>query len=65
MLDLPHEPVVVHEYVIQAEVKASAYEGLEITDLSFYDALAYGFCSGSASSGPADQMECSVQSKKG
>lgn len=64
MMDLPQEPAVVHEYVMETKEKASAEQSLEITDLSFYNVLAGGMCSGSSSSGPADTIVASTNSAK-
>ena len=60
-MDLPQEPGIVHEYVMETKEKASAEQNLEITDLSFYNVLAGGMCSGSSSSGPADKIESSTK----
>jgi hypothetical protein len=58
MMDLPQEPAIVHECIV--EVKASSQQHLEITDLSFYNVLAGGMCSGSSSSGPGDIIQTSA-----
>lgn len=56
-MDLPQEPAIVHEYVMETKEKASAEKNLEITDLSFYNVLAGGMCSGSSSSGPGEKID--------
>ncbi len=62
MLDhnVHHNQPVVHEYVIESHLQkendsqsnANLYALVEM-DLSFYDSLGAGFCSGSSSSGGA------------
>lgn len=56
MMDLPQEPAVVHEVVVETKTMASMEKELEITDLSFYDVLMGGLCSGAASSGVAEKI---------
>lgn len=65
MLDLPQEPAIVHEYFVKSEAKTAFQAELEIMDLSFYNTLAGGMCSGSSSSGP-DRLDpgCEIQNQK-
>lgn len=63
-MDIPQETAIAHEYVMETKEKASAEQNLEITDLSFYNVLAGGMCSGSSSSGPADKIEASAKSSE-
>ncbi len=62
MMDLPQEPAVVYEHVMETEENTFADQNLEITDLSFYNVLAGGMCSGSSSSGPGDTIKASSSS---
>lgn len=64
MMDLPQEPAVVHEVVVDTKDVASLKKDLEITDLSFYDVLMGGLCSGNASSGAAEKIIASVAPTK-
>ena len=60
-MDLPQQPAIIDEYVTDTLMSTSEESGLEITDLSFYNVLAGGMCSGSSSSGPASTIEASVK----
>lgn len=64
MIDLPHQTEIVHEYLVHENKSLSSLEdNLQITDLSFYDVLAGGMCSGSSSS-KADKIETSYKEDK-
>lgn len=54
-MDLPIDPInIVQEYTIEPQTMVSSMplDEMAEVDLSFYDTLAYGLCSGTASSRP-------------
>ena len=63
MLDVPQQPAIVHECIVDGEITSMQQE-LKILDLSFYDVLAGGLCSGDASSRPGqDRIKLSTSER--